>query len=78
MRPEVFQYIQQNTELHRFLRIHPSWYRKLSRDPSMLSQMEKEAKVFYGKTFPQRMDRLQNNMSMAMMLLEMMKNFKPN
>ncbi|MBU9711245.1 YlbE-like family protein [Evansella tamaricis] len=75
MRPEVYQYIKQDRELHHFLRVNPKWYRKLSRDPSLLSQMEKDSKVFYGKTFPQRMDRIQNNMNMAMMMLEMMKNF---
>ncbi|ADU30878.1 YlbE-like family protein [Evansella cellulosilytica] len=75
MRTEVYEYILQQPELHQFLRYHPAWYRKLSREPGAIYEMEKDAKVFYGKTFPQRMDKLQSNMNMAMMMLEMMKNF---
>ncbi|MFA9557333.1 YlbE-like family protein [Evansella sp. AB-rgal1] len=75
MRTEVYNYIRNEPELHRFLRYHPNWYRKLSRNPYMLKDMEKEAKVFYGKTYPQRIDRLQNSMNMAVMMLEMMKQF---
>ncbi|SDY77008.1 YlbE-like protein [Evansella caseinilytica] len=78
MRSEVYQHIRNQPELHRFLRYNPRWYRILSRNPFALQQMEREAKVFYGKTFPQRMDRLQNNMNLAMMMLEMMRQFKPN
>ena len=75
MRADIYQYIRSKPELHRFLRYQPYWYRKLGRNPGLLSEMEKEAKVYFGKTFPQRMDRLQDNMNMAMMMLEMMREF---
>jgi hypothetical protein len=35
--------------------------------------MRKQAKVFYGKTFPQRVDQINKNMQMAMMMIDMMK-----
>ncbi|UTR10995.1 YlbE-like family protein [Evansella sp. LMS18] len=75
MRSDVLQYIRSKPELHKYLRYKPYWYRKLGRDPGLISVMEKEAKYFFGKTFPQRMDRLNNNMNMAMMFLEMMRGF---
>ncbi|MDG5788318.1 YlbE-like family protein [Evansella sp. AB-P1] len=75
MRTEVYNYVRSQPDLHRFLRYNPMWYRKLSRNPFSLKEMEKEAKIFHGKTFPQRMDRLQNSMNMAVMMLEMMKQF---
>lgn len=77
MRGEVYQYIRSKPELHQFLRYHPRWYRTLSRNPNAVHDMEREAKLFYGKTFPQRMDRLQQNMGLAMAMFEMMKQFKP-
>ncbi|WP_026690025.1 YlbE-like family protein [Alteribacter aurantiacus] len=73
MRTEVIQHIRTQPELWRYLRMHPSWYRKLSRSPEALGEMEKEAKVFYGKTFPQRMDRIQNNVNLAAMLFDMVR-----
>lgn len=77
LRGEVLQYIKRQPELHQFLRYHPIWYRRLSRNPRAVYEMEKEAKVFYGKTFPQRIERWQNNMNTAMMFLEMMRQFNP-
>ncbi|WP_096435533.1 YlbE-like family protein [Alteribacter populi] len=73
MRVEVMQQVRSQPELWRYLRLHPKWYRTLSRNPGALVEMEKEAKVFYGKTFPQRMDRLQNNMNLAVMLVDMVR-----
>ncbi|MBM7095894.1 MULTISPECIES: YlbE-like family protein [Alteribacter] len=73
MRTEVIQHIRTQPELWKYLRMHPEWYRKLGRNPGLLSEMEKEAKVFYGKTFPQRMDRIQNNVNLAAMLFDMVR-----
>lgn len=75
MRVEVYQMIKNKPELHHFLRLHPSWYRKLSRNPHAIYDMEREARLFYGRTFPQRMDRLQENVSLAMAMIEMMGQF---
>lgn len=76
MRREVYQYIRSKPELHQFLRYNPYWYRRLSRYPEKVYEMEKEAKLFLGKTFPQRMNRLQENMSLAMAMVEMMRQFQ--
>ncbi|MDQ0253845.1 hypothetical protein J2S74_001217 [Evansella vedderi] len=75
MRTEVYQYIRKKPDLHQFLRYNPQWYRRLARNPSSVYEMEKEAKVYYGKTFPQRMERFQDSMNTAMMFLEMMRSF---
>lgn len=75
MRGEVYQYIRSQPDLHKFLRSHPNWYRRLSRNPYDIPKMEQEAKLFYGKTFPQRMEKIENNMNLAMMMIEMMKSF---
>ncbi len=73
MRLDVQQYLYENQELRYFVRQRPIWYRKLSRDPSLFPQLEKEANYFYGRTFPQRVEQIQNHLGLAMMLIEMMR-----
>lgn len=73
MRQELKLYINQRPEIKQFIRHNPIWYRHLSRDPHNITELEKEVKVFYGKTLPQKLDRFQSNLSMAMMLLDMVR-----
>lgn len=73
MRQEIQVYISQNPEIKQFIRNHPMWYRYLARNPQSLSQLENEMKVYYGKTFPQKLDRFQSNLNMAMMLIDMVR-----
>jgi hypothetical protein len=75
MRKEMHEYMKQRPDLKQFIRHNPIWYRYLSRDPQSLSQLENEVKVFTGKTIPQKLDRFQSNLNMAMMLLDMVRGF---
>ncbi|WLV25663.1 YlbE-like family protein [Aciduricibacillus chroicocephali] len=65
--------LREQPELIRYVRMHPDWYRQLSRDPESFSKLEKEAKVFYGKTFPQRVERIGNQLQMLRLLAGMAK-----
>ncbi len=73
MRRDVYHYLKANEELRAYVRRHPIWYRKLSRRPSLLYQLEREADYFYGRTLPQRVEQLQNHLHLALMFIEMMK-----
>ncbi|WP_059104726.1 YlbE-like family protein [Shouchella shacheensis] len=73
MRQEVLHQLRANPELRDFMRQNPNWYRRISRHPEQFPVMEQEAKYFYGRTFSQRVEKMQNNVSMAMMLMEMLK-----
>lgn len=73
LRAEVQQVLNEYPELRHFVRRHPNWYRRLSRDPSQLSMLEKEANYFYGRTLPQRVEKVQNHLGLAMMMIEMLK-----
>lgn len=53
-----------------FVRYNPEWYRYLSRDPDRIDELEKAAKQFYGQTFPQRVEKLNNQVQMVGMLLQ--------
>ncbi|WP_085992495.1 YlbE-like family protein [Oceanobacillus senegalensis] len=70
MEQSVYQYLYNRPDLVNFVRQHPIWYRYLTRDPNVLAEMEKEAKVFYGKTLPQKLERIGNNVQMLQMLIQ--------
>lgn len=73
LRADIQHVLSQHPEIRQYVRQHPNWYRKLSRDPSQLSLVEKEANYFYGRTFPQRVEKVQNHLGLAMMMIEMLK-----
>ncbi|MCM3759321.1 YlbE-like family protein [Alkalihalobacillus oceani] len=73
MRRDVLQVLQASPELRQYVRQHPVWYRRLARDPGQLQAMEKEANYFYGRTLPQRVEKMQNQLGLAMMMIEMLR-----
>ncbi|MFD1068265.1 YlbE-like family protein [Oceanobacillus locisalsi] len=73
---DVVAYLKKNPELAEFVRYHPIWYRYLTRDPSRLTELKKEAKKFYGKTFPQKVNTFSNQLQMVRMFAEMAKSMK--
>lgn len=72
MRREIQSYLQSRPDMIMFVRENPIWYRKLSRSPDKVFEIEQEAKVFYGKTLPQKIDRLNGRIQLVNMLLSMM------
>ncbi|WP_430786152.1 YlbE-like family protein [Virgibacillus flavescens] len=68
MDANCYNYLKSKPSLLRFVRLNPVWYRYLSRDPSRVMEIEKEAKKFYGKTLPQKFERASSQISMMKML----------
>lgn len=73
MRQEVQLYLSQRPEMKQFVRNNPLWYRYLSRNPQSILQLEEQVKYYFGKTFPQKIDRFQSNLNMAMMLFNVVR-----
>ncbi|KGX93288.1 hypothetical protein N781_12845 [Pontibacillus halophilus JSM 076056 = DSM 19796] len=71
MQPGVYQYLRNREDLLRFMRMNPDWYRRVTRDPSVIQNMEEEAKFFYGKTTTQRIEKLSTQVQMVNMLISM-------
>lgn len=71
MQPKVYQFLQTRPELLQFIRLNPEWYRKLMRDPDQLNALECNAKVFYGRTVPQRIEKFGDQLQMVSMLIQM-------
>lgn len=73
MRIDVYTYLQKNKELIEFLREQPVWYRKLSRDPSQIENLEIAALHYYQKTIPHQIAKFSNGVQMASMMVSMFK-----
>jgi hypothetical protein len=73
MRIDVYTYLQKNKELIEFLREQPIWYRKLSRDPSQIENLEIAALHYYQKTIPHQIEKFSNGVQMASMMVSMFK-----
>ncbi|WP_349410382.1 YlbE-like family protein [Pseudalkalibacillus sp. SCS-8] len=71
MRKEVIEYLDQRPDLKFIIREQPEWYRKLSRNPASLQELETEAKYFYGQTFGQKVDRLHGQIESISRLMEL-------
>ncbi|WP_458414012.1 YlbE-like family protein [Schinkia sp. CFF1] len=78
MRREIQNYLATRHDLRLFIRENPVWYRILCRNPEKLFEIEQEAKIFYGKTFPQKIDRLQQQIQLANLLVGMVSAMEKN
>ncbi|CAM3184866.1 YlbE-like family protein [Sporolactobacillus spathodeae] len=72
MRRDIQLYLDEHMDQKLFVRLHPEWYRRLSREPGQLNNLKSAADVFYGRTFPQRIDRLNEQAGLLSLLMSMM------
>lgn len=71
MDTNCYNYLKSQPKLLKFVRFNPEWYRYLSRDPSRITEIDKEAKKFYGKTWPQQIEKANNHLSMMKMFVQL-------
>ncbi|GAB4072330.1 YlbE-like family protein [Barrientosiimonas marina] len=71
MQPAIYNYLRQNPELHQFVRFNPVWYRYLTKDPQRMQDLEKASKQFHGQTFSQQVNRIENQLQNANMLIHL-------
>ena len=71
MRKDVLYFLQSDEEYIKFIRQQPKWYRKLSRNPELVEDFRLASLEFFGKTIPQRVDKLQNQVQMASFMIDM-------
>jgi hypothetical protein len=65
------EYLNTRPDLKYYIREKPEWYRKLSRNPFSVGELEEGAKVFYGRTFGQRVDRFHSQLQNFGLLMEL-------
>ncbi|MCF6136982.1 YlbE-like family protein [Pseudalkalibacillus berkeleyi] len=71
MRREIIDYLDQRPDLKYMIREQPDWYRKLSRNPASIQELDEEAKTFYGQTFGQRIDKLSGQIESISRLVQL-------
>lgn len=71
MRREIQDYLNTRPDLKYYIREKPEWYRTLSRNPFAMAELEEGAKVFYGRTFGQRVDRFHQQLQNFGLLMEL-------
>lgn len=76
MQIETYQMLQKNPTYVNFVRQNPLWYRYLTRDPRLISEVEKEAKEYYGKTLPQQIEKFGSQVQMLHMFVQLAGNIK--
>lgn len=76
MQPGLYQYLEGREDLIKFMRMNPEWYRKLTREPGLLPSMEQETKIYFGQTVSQKMERVNNQIHMVQMLMQMAQTMK--
>ncbi len=71
MQAIVYQHLISNPELLHFVRMNPIWYRRLTRYPEQVYQLNQFSKQYYGKTFHHRLGKVSQNIQLVNMLLSM-------
>ncbi|MCI1857604.1 MAG: YlbE-like family protein [Sporolactobacillus sp.] len=71
MRKEIQRYLDGHPDEKVFVRLHPEWYRTLSRRPQAIAGLKQAADLFYGRTFGQKLDRFGEQAGMLSMLAGM-------
>ncbi|CAG9611057.1 hypothetical protein CN326_01700 [Bacillus sp. AFS018417] len=76
MRKELIEFVRSNEDLQKYIREQPSWYRKLSRDPSEKDAFELAAMQYFKKTIPDKVAKFQNQLSVASIMIDMFQYMK--
>ena len=70
MNRDILNQLNKRADLIEFLRKNPIWYRHLTRDPQRFNEFEKAAKVFFGKTIPQRISKFDQDIQMFRLMMQ--------
>ncbi len=71
LRQDIYSYIEADKDLLNYLRLNPIWYRKLMRQPQLISDFQTESKFFFRKSIPDRVNQFSNGVQAASMMLSM-------
>ncbi|MGN1401831.1 MAG: YlbE-like family protein [Bacillus sp. (in: firmicutes)] len=72
MRQDVYEWIAENEDYVKYLRMQPMWYRRLMRNPQDAEKFGTEAIYHFKKSVPDRVSQLTNGVQVASMMLNML------
>lgn len=65
--------LEANPFLKKYLREHSNYYKEIIRNPSFIKEMEELMKKEYGLTFPDKLEKIKNNISMINTFMDVIK-----
>jgi hypothetical protein len=71
MEAKVYKYLLSRPDILHFVRMNPMWYRRLTRYPESMQMLESASKEFYGKTFYQKVGKVNDQINLLTMLMSM-------
>jgi hypothetical protein len=78
MRNDIMNVIRSNQEYTRYLRDQPYWYRKLTRNPSSLTEFDTSSREYYRQTIPHKVADFSQKLQMAQMMISMFQVMREN
>ncbi len=76
MRAEIMEFIKADEDLSRYIREQPYWYRKLTRNPEEKEAFELAAMQHFKKTIPDKVEKFQNQLAVASIMIDMFQYMK--
>lgn len=71
VRQDLYEWISDNEDQLKYLRLQPMWYRTLSRNPHQIEKLGTEAVNYFEKSIVHRVNKLTNGVQVANMMLSM-------
>jgi hypothetical protein len=71
MRPEIMQYLDEHPDYRYFMRLHPEWYTRLSRNPQETQQIKEKADDFFGRSLSKKIEKFSQQLGMINMMMEL-------
>jgi heme oxygenase len=78
MRIEILEILRTNEEYRKYIREQPYWYRKLSRNPSSISEFDLSSKEYFKRTIPHKVASFSQQLQMASMMINMFQAMREN
>ena len=72
MRTDILIRIRTNPNLDNYIKYHSYWYKELFRNPSSISKMDEEMKKEYKLTVGDKINRINDNMSLVRTFLDVL------
>lgn len=66
-------YVRGNPNIYRYLREYSYWYKFLNRNPNSIKDLEKEMKSRYKLTTEDRLEKINNGISMLHSFMDVLK-----
>ena len=66
-------YVRSNPNIYRYLREYSYWYKFLNRNPNSIIDLEKEMKSRYKLTTEDRLEKINNGISMLHSFMDVLK-----